>query len=325
MISHDLATVKPTTGLTLLTTRDHAYTVRHWPKKMAGRGIKLHVLHWEQALTATRIPNATCVMTDFDRLSMSELEAAAHLARHLEKSGVRVLNDPSRFLGRAALIRSLYEKGINPYTCYLPAFSERPTRFPVFLRTLASHRGVLSDLLRNPTECAEALTGALERGHPIADLAFIEFAGAPIKETGNYRKLSAYRVGDRIVRASTVNDTYWMAKSGIMGLATDEEYRQERDETLNYPLSDQVMKIFDMANCEFGRLDFALVDGRYVYYEINTNPYMAWTTLEHANPYRMESMRLTQRQLIDAFEAISVATDSPWISLREKRARLVRQ
>lgn len=324
MISHAGPDVNEQLALTFITTEDHAYTLLHWPAKMQQHGVRLQVLHWEQVLTADRLQAATFVMTDLDRLSPSELEAASLLTQHLQGQGMKVLNHPGRFLNRAGLIRTLYASGVNSYTCHLPAFGEWPTRYPVFLRTMAGHRGVLSDLLTDRSACAAALHDAIQKGHPAMDLAFVEFAGAPTPETGHYRKLSAYRVGEHVVRACTVNDTHWMAKSGIKGLASDEEYRLERDEMLDYPLRDEIKHVFNQANCDFGRVDFACVNGRYEYYEINTNPFMGWSNLEHPNPYRRESLQLSESQLIAAFKSEATEPGRAWLTLGESQARLRR-
>lgn len=315
MIIPNPTEVKAAKTLVYVTTRDHAYTFSAWSSRMAERGIALVMVNWEQLLTEASVPLATYVLTDFDRLSSSELEGAAHIHDRLQSQGARVYNDPKKFRPRAHLIKYLHKIGVNSYTCHLPASGEWPHRFPVFLRTMAAHRGVLGELLHDDAACQEALEQALLQGYPISDLAFVEFAATPVPPASTYQKLSAFRIGDHVVRANTVNDSHWMAKTGIMGLASPEQYRQELLEMSNYPLRHFVQQVFDAAGLEFGRLDFGVSKGRHEVYEINTNPFMSLSH-DHPNPDRAAALRLMQEQLVAAFDASTPALGEGWIPLR---------
>ena len=211
--------------LVYVTTKDHAYTLEGWAQRLAQRGIDVTLMPYERLLPAPRVPAATYILTDFDRLSVSELQAAATVHERLTAHGLTVLNDPRLFTPRAALLKRLKHAGVNAFDCFLPVSGEWPDRFPVFLRTLAGHRGVLTDLLHDLDACREAWQAALTRGFTASDLAFIEFAATPT-ESGAYQKHAAYRIGDCIVRANTVNERHWMAKNGELGLATEAQYRQ---------------------------------------------------------------------------------------------------
>ncbi|QCB47021.1 hypothetical protein [Hydrogenophaga sp. PAMC20947] len=221
------------------------------------------------------------------------------------------------------MLKHLHQLGVNSYTCHLPAAGEWPERFPVFLRTLASHRGVLSDLLQDRASCDEALAGAFQLGYPISDLVFVEYAATPNLQTGAFQKLSAFRIGDRIIRANTVNDSHWMAKTGVSGLATDEQYRQEYLEMTDYPLRSYVMRVFDHAGMDFGRLDFGKTGERYETYEINTNPYMT-IQVEHPNADRAAMLATMLEQLITALDAQCTEVGKAWVTLRASRTRIPR-
>ncbi|GAA6143069.1 hypothetical protein [Hydrogenophaga sp. 5NK40-0174] len=325
MVSCSTDDVNTQKWVVVLTTEDHAYTMDKWPERMAEHGIRFSALSWEHALTTDKLPKATYVLTDFDRLSFSEMEAATHLYQWLKAEGLPVLNDPGRFLPRAAFLKTLHSQGINSFNCVLPSQGEKPCRYPVFLRTLASHRGVLTELLHDSNQCDDALADAMQKGFPISDLGFIEYAAAPVPETGHFQKLSAYRLGPHIVRANTINDTHWMAKTGISGLASDAQYEEENREMTNYPLHDFVMDVFERTGTDFGRMDFGRVNGRYEVYEINTNPYLAGLSTKHNNAHRSDTLRLIIEQLIAAFAAIGTPVNGEeWVSLREQPTPLRR-
>src|SRR5690606_3000761 len=126
------------------------------------------------------------------RLGYWELELAALLHRLLQRNGVRVLNDPARVRQRYALLRLLKQRGLNDFDAWLPDHGQWPERYPVFLRTIASHRGPLSELLHNRAEAEAALADHLAAGHPRKDLMFVEYCAEPNAD-GVFRKLSVYR------------------------------------------------------------------------------------------------------------------------------------
>ncbi|MDZ4094033.1 MAG: hypothetical protein U1D35_03875 [Paracoccaceae bacterium] len=286
--------------LCVVTTQRHHYTVTALAEVLAEVGITLEKWSWDRFLTETDLPRATWVLTDFDRLHPWMLELAASRFDALTYAGLVVLNDPRRFVPRAALVRMLAAEGINSFTCWLPAFGERPLRFPVFLRTLAAHRGTLSDLLHNAQEADAALTAALAKGHPLIDLGFFEYRAQADPITGNFRKLAAYRVGDRVLRALTVNDTGWHAKTGVMGLASEAEYQTELSEMDDYPHAALIRRVTDLAGADYGRVDFGIVDGRVEIYEINSNPAVGFTD-DHASPARREAGKRNKQALVAAF------------------------
>ena len=76
------------------------------------------VAHYADAFATSRVPHATYVFSDLDRLNPTGIARAADFYRQLTRAGSRALNDPARFLGRLALLRRLYAVGINRFTAY---------------------------------------------------------------------------------------------------------------------------------------------------------------------------------------------------------------
>jgi hypothetical protein len=287
--------------LVYVTTADHAYTFASLVRPLYDRGIRLSGLSWERLFRLRRAPAAAWVLTDFDRLSPVELEAATLIARRLMAAGHPVLNDPGQFRPRHALLGALRAAGVNRTAVWWPAAGEWPDRFPVILRTIAAHRGPLGDLLPDTDHARAGLAAALAHGLPLADLVFVAFDAAPTAD-GLWQKHAAFRIGPAIVRANTVNAPTWAAKSGQRGLAPPAVYAAELAEMADYPHAATVRAVFDAAGLTYGRLDFGLVEGRLATYEINTNPFIS-TEAAHPDPARRQTLLAMADGLVGALAA----------------------
>lgn len=288
-----------TRRLIYVCSRDHAYTFGDLPERLREQGVAGRVMSYERLWGGRLLPRGTYVMTDFDRLSPVEHEIAGRLYDHLRQAGLPVLNNPRHHRPRDSLLKMLHAEGLNGFTCYLPGAGERPQRYPVFLRTIAAHRGTLSGLLHDEAAADVALRGAIDSGFPLRDLIFVEYAAEPQPDTGSFQKHAAFRVGPHIIRANTVNDAGWVAKNGSEGVASASQYLAERAEMDAYPHHHYVMRVFELAGLDFGRLDFGIVAGRPQAYEINTNPTMQ-LTVTHPNATRSETMGLVRSRLTSA-------------------------
>jgi hypothetical protein len=243
-------------------------------------------------------------MSDFDRLSPSGIEAAGRVYIRLTGEGVRVLNDPRRFRNRAQLILALQAGGLIDYGCVLPANGAWPDSYPVFLRTIAGHRGTLTKLIDSWGQARGEVNRALRHGFTLSDMMFVEYCAEPTPGTGHFQKHAALRIGDAMVRANTVNDLSWVAKNGVANLATPAQYAAERAEYADWPHRDYAVRVFEVAGMEFGRLDFGVVGGRPQAYEVNTNPTLS-AKLDHANPDRQETLRMYRDGITDGLAAVA--------------------
>jgi hypothetical protein len=228
------------------------------------------------------------------------------VAQKLRESGATVVNDPTRILQRTSLLRILRREGINSFDVWRLADGERPDRFPVFIRGEADHFGPLTELLHDFHELEAALAELLA-SHQVAlhDLIAVEYRAETI-DGERFRKMAAYRVGDRIVPGMIIINTHWRAKEGTAGIATQEDYDHERDLNGAYPWNDVVRRAFELANIEYGRADFGIVRGRPEIYEINTNPMM--TDLPtHWNDTKMATFEAMIGRYDDAILALDAA------------------
>ena len=291
--------------IVVLTTPSQDYT--HRVLEDNGR-FELRRMTYERVLTRRRLPRATYVFTDLDRLNFWELQLAARLYAWLRRAGLKVLNDPARVRQRFSLLRTLNDNGFNGFDAWRIEDPRRPARahYPVFLRTEGAHRGNLTDLLETPEALEAAIEQALERGIPARDLIAIQYCARPLRP-GLFRKLAAFRVGDRMVTSLAVHESRWTAKHGETGIASAEDYADEHASIRDNGYGELLRPAFEAARVEYGRVDFGLVDGRPQVYEINTNPNIKRMT-SHPVALRIESARMFDVALIDAFTVLDTPT-----------------
>lgn len=293
-----------------VTMREHGYTFAPVIKALDARGVQAVHVPWDTIFASEVLAHGTWVLTDFERLPPGALMAAGKVYRALKAAGCRVLNDPAHWLPRADLLRSLEVDGVNTFRCWRPAAREWPDRWPVFLRRASGHTGSQTALLATPEEADSALSEALHEGLPVSDLLFVEYAGEPVPGQDHFRKHAAFRAGPEVLREVSVNDTNWLAKNGVPGLATDAEYAAERAEMDAYPHEDFVWKVFEIVGLEFGRVDFGERAGRLEVWEVNSNPTI-YAPYEHRNADRVETIRLSFERLVTAFWGLARTQGEP--------------
>lgn len=285
--------------------------VMTWPqethrKLAAFPGVpEIRVWSYDALFRARRLPTATWLFTDLDRLGFWELELAAHVYRELAGHGMRVLNDPARFCPRFDLLRRLHGAGLNRFRVWRPEEAAAVDRWPVFLRTESAHRGPLTGLIGEAGQLRREIDQALATGYPERDLMIVEYCAEPLRP-GLFRKHAAFRVGDRIVTTLAVHDGQWAAKYGQEGIAGAQLYREE---LANLPVArhaDVLMRAFEIGRTEYGRVDYALVAGEPQVYEINSNPTIGRTEA-HPDAFRIESARVWERNFTAALAAIDCA------------------
>ncbi len=251
-------------------------------------------------------PAGTCIFTDFDRLDANGLKRAAAIFREMSaRSGKhRLLNDPSRVLLRFALLRKLYDAGLNPYNVYRLRQLLHVRRFPVFARGERGHDWPVSSLLEDRYRLRQFLAG-LDENVDRDDLMICEYCAQPAAE-GVFRKLSAYRIGDQMISGETVHDESWCVKYGKKGIASETLYEDELRLVCDNPHAERLERVFDLAGIDYGRADYGLVNGEIVVYEINTNP-MLEALGTHPSATRQRSHRLIRDNYLTALAALDKA------------------
>ena len=245
----------------ILLTRRHKYPVRRFLRGR-GRALRgsLRFRTYDQRLPRWR-RDGTWIFADIERLHGDLRERVARF--HNDLAPQRRLNHPLRSMRRPEILLSLREGGINTFGSD-PVDAE-PDRWPVFLRGSHDHRGNLSPLLEN----GDAYRAAAMELPEDRDVLHVEFLDTRCDD-GLYRKYSAFRIGNRIVPRHIFFGREWMLKDAhhvdASTVAEELEYIHAN------PHEEELRRIFDLARIEYGRIDYALLDGRPQVWEINTNP-----------------------------------------------------
>jgi hypothetical protein len=260
----------------ILTTRGHSYTadgLLQWPFTDATPVPQVATSTYATLFREDRLPWATYVFADIDRLYPWERSLAAERFRGMVAAGLRCLNDPARVLTRYPLLRALARAGINPFDVYRADDAPQPRRFPVFLRTEAGHEEPDPDLYETQAELDRELARRVQGGVPLADLLVVEFVD--LKDSrGLYSKFGAYRFGGGLHYDHVNVSDKWVAKlhKGSEHLWTEEMYAEDRRAVLANETPDEVRRAIEIACIDWGRVDYGRLGERGVVFEINTNP-----------------------------------------------------
>jgi len=262
-----------------LSRKHHQYTMRHrlrdltmpvpWREELLRR---LRLLSYEDAFRLKALPVGTYIFTDLDRLDSEQTERAAILWEALQNSGhdLRILNHPVRSMRRYELLRQLKERGINDFdVCRLT--DRRPLRFPVFIRRETEHLGSLTALLRSPDELEAAIEALVASGANRDDKLIVEYREVA-DSRGLYHRYGAYIIGGRISAGNLFFSRDWVVKSPLPEFSHGEFLAAATQYIATNPHETLLRPIFDLARIQYGRMDYAMVDGRIQVFEINTNP-----------------------------------------------------
>ena len=248
-----------------------AYFLQTWGKALARR-IRVAAYEGLFAPGATlELPRGIYIFTCLDkglgsRHPPSPLRKAAielH-ARLVELHGPdKVLNHPENYLRRFELLRALHAGGINRFAVRRP--DEQPARFPVYLRDTVGSEETEPELIYSPAGYQAAL--ALEP--PGRERMAIEFCDTA---DGNelYRKYGAFVIGGEVVPRHVFFSRRWFIKSA--DLTTPELVREELAYLEQNPHAEALRLACRVAQIGYGRVDYALLDGRPQIWEINQTP-----------------------------------------------------
>jgi len=294
--------------IVLITSRGHGYTLKSITNGKFGFPTPaVTITRYERLLGARRFPKATYIFSDIERLSPFELRLAAELYRAMSAAGLRCLNDPAKVKSRLSLLQTLHRSGINPFNAYRADEYPRPTRFPVFVRFESDHGVPLSELIHSQDELDAALTAIEDKGIPLRGTIVVEFC-AVADGAGLFAKWGAFRVGQDITVDHVAVEKKWLVKYGKWDDLTEEIVDEEHRAVSSNQVSSQLKQAFDLACIEFGRADYAIVDGKTIIYEINTNPYIG-PYVRDPKPLRAETQIIARTRLGNALKAIDTNGD----------------
>ncbi|WP_090523209.1 hypothetical protein [Paracoccus isoporae] len=243
----------------MLETRDHA---------LHGRII---ILSYDEFISAPRLPRASYLFLDIERLSPDQLsDSTARLDFLLAVAPeLRILNRPDRVGTRMEVMARLHEAGINGFRLMPAATPAADLLYPVFLRNVQDHSGPRSQLLHSPEELAAALAALPSReGYGITE--FVDARNAD----GLFEKRGYMRVGDSVFASALDASHHWVCKGEYADPATVPQGARELEFLSGDEDGAALRRAFDVARVDYGRADYAIIDGRPQLFEINTNPWL---------------------------------------------------
>ncbi len=285
-----------------LTREDYASTAQQLCRGLGRSFTGIRPLSYEEVFYARQAPRGHYLFTDFDRLSAYELECAIAVTDALRAASPDsvILNDPRVVLERVPLLTRLHQLGLNRFTVTRLDAGERPERFPVFVRSEDEARGTETPLLHSPEELEAALLALRQQGRVLKRRIAVEFC-AQADDHGWYRKYGVLNIGGAIIPQHILRSRDWHVK--LQSSEHDAEFcREELDFFMHNPHRDQLQKIFTIANIDFGRIDYSLVDGCIQTFEINTNP--TFPRFDGKTDARATRRELIKQQLIAAFSSL---------------------
>jgi hypothetical protein len=260
--------------IVFITTRGNGYTLRSLANGTFGVPTpKFRITHYEWLFGAWQVPRATYIFGDLERLAPWELRLASDLNRSMAMAGLRCLNDPARAMARVELLTALYNAAINPFSVMRADAAPRPRRFPVFIRSESDHAKPQASLYHNQAQLDRALETIKKSGTPLRGLLVVEQCAERYSDT-LWAKWGTWRIGEQIIVEHIAVDDSWVVKTGDHDKVTDAIAAEEHDAVRSNRFAPELQRAFDVGGIEFGRGDHALVGGRTVIYEINTNPYL---------------------------------------------------
>lgn len=258
--------------ISFLTTNRHSYTLKHYLEAVPEEARNFTPVSYRDVLhTGTALGSGPVIFADIERLSAANAGELARLWETLHADpNRRLLNHPTRSMKRYELLRSRYQAGLNDFNVYRLVGDEQPQRWPVFVRNENDHDGPLSPLLFDARELQAYDRKAQLAGEPRELRLVVEMCDTR-DQTGLARKYSAFRVAGAIVpRHVFFSQRRWSIKE--QDLVTPELLEEERRYLDGNPHEAELRQIFDAARIDYGRIDYALKDGRIQVWEINTNP-----------------------------------------------------
>lgn len=234
---------------------------------------RVQSVKYEDVLDKQEWPRGVYLFTDSERMTSPQKSYATWLHDRMSEhpEAFRLLNHPVGHTSRFDLLRRLYVGGVNAFNVHRISDIDR-AQYPLFLRYEDRHIGSSTPLLRSRAEVDEWLMRMAAEGEELDRVIAVEFIDTA-DGAGHYRKYGAFRIGPHIVPRHMFVSTHWEVKidtNNLSAFRRREEYAYLRENASR----DQVMQAFDAAGLEYGRIDFALLDGKLQVWEVNDNPQM---------------------------------------------------
>lgn len=215
-------------------------------------------------------PTGAYVFCDVDRMNPTQKRVVGSLWDRLSQlENVRLFNNPHKELCRFDLLRAYFEAGVNRFNVHR-VIDAGTMKLPVFLRIERDHMGPRTGLLHDAGEIERETKRLILQNHRPKEILAVEYQPTDLTD-GRVYKYGAFRIGPTIVCQHILMSTEWSCKRENM-ISTPEAKRISEEFFLAAPHREILLPLFEMANIEYGRMDYALADGKVQVWEINDNP-----------------------------------------------------
>ena len=243
----------------------------------------IRIFHYEDLVHQREFFKGTYVLAGLDQLNVGLAQLLLEIYWQLNQiKGFRFLNHPRNTLQRFDLLKKLHDVGRNDFRAVQAQGDLQGLRFPVFLREQSLHDGPISPLLNSGREIREALGRVLVQGHKLKNLLIVEFCDTS-NGTGFYRKYAAFIVGKRVIPRSLNYGRQWMLKHSETEF-TMPMVQEELEYVSTNPHEQQLREVFELAQVEYGRIDYAIKHNRVQTWEINLHPTIGRGLIRRSKP-----------------------------------------
>jgi len=256
--------------ISVFVSRNNASTIRKLLQTAPDLRRVLRPICYDVLFSRRAIRPGTCIFTDFDLLTAFEVDAAARAARAAAGRGALVLNWPHLVAERFETLNLLHGLGLNPVQAIRIDTGTVPPRFPVFIRCEDGAAGPDTELLHDQDAYRTAVLRLRASGKTLKRRIAVTFEAE--RDAGGYfRKYGAMVIGTRVVPIHLLQSRHWSVKD-----ETHEADPALAEEELAYvrenPHEAALLRIAQVCNVDYGRVDYTVQDGRLVVFEVNTNP-----------------------------------------------------
>ena len=136
---------------------------------------------------------------------------------------------------------------------------------------------------------------------------------------GEFRKFSAFKVGDHIIPCHLLVARHWCVKSG-RSETTEASLLAGRKFVEDNPHGEWLAQIFGVAGIDYGRVDYGVLNGRPQVWEINLNPTIGRGAGGGRNSTLPATLRTLREHHREAFHSRLRAAFSA-LDARERRIR----
>ncbi len=258
------------------TTAAHDYTLNGIRSTEHPINKRIKNIHYESLLLtgSAHISGAGVhIFSDIERLPgyfVPRLVQYRHKLIEEYDKNVLFLNHPTRSKRRYELLKILYQQGINKFNIHRLNEHSSPAIWPVFVRRENDHIGPISPLLHTQEEL-DAFRLKLHHDELFTDdMLVVEFIDTR-EADGIYKKYSATRIGETILPRHLFLSDEWIVKNRTT-IPDNSGLEEEQAFMDHFPHYDELMRIFHLAEIDYGRIDYSIHEGEIQVWEINTNP-----------------------------------------------------